>query len=144
VPSIEGLQIAGAFSFLDSEITDVLIPTNDVEEGKELAFAPEFSGNFSARYEWFVEGGSMAHVYGQITHTGKSRSDIIEMNAGDIDSSTVINVSTGISKDDWSLDLYVDNLTDERAEIANNFVNDVDRVTVIRPLTVGVRFGREF
>ena len=66
------------------------------------------------------------------------------MNAGDIDSSTVINVSTGLSKDDWSLDLYVDNLTDERAEIANNFVNDVDRVTVIRPLTVGVRFGREF
>lgn len=144
VPSIEGLRIAGAFSFLDSEITDVLIPTKDVEEGKELAFAPEFSGNFSARYEWFVEGGSMAHVYGQITHTGKSRSDIIEMNAGDIDSSTVINVSTGLTKDDWSLDLYVDNLTDERAEIANNFVNDVDRVTVIRPLTVGVRFGREF
>ena len=144
VPSIEGLQIAGAFSFLDSEITDVLIPTNDVEEGKELAFAPEFSGNFSARYEWLVEGGATAHVYGQITHTGESRSDIIEMNAGDIDSSTVINVSTGLSKDDWSLDLYVDNLTDERAEIANNFVNDVDRITVIRPLTVGVRFGREF
>ena len=144
LPNIEGLQLAGAFSFLDSEITDVLIPTNDVKKGSELAFAPEFSGNFSARYEWFVEGGATAHVYGQVTHTGESRSDIIEMNAGDIDSSTVINVSTGLSKDDWSLDLYVDNLTDERAEIANNFINDVDRVTVIRPLTVGVRFGREF
>ena len=86
----------------------------------------------------------MAHVYGQVTYTGESRSDIIEMNAGDIDSSTVINVSTGLSRDDWSLNLYVNNLTDERAEIANNFINDVNRVTVIRPLTVGIRFGREF
>ncbi len=144
VPSIEGLQLAGAFSALDSEITDVLIPTDDVKKGKELAFAPEFSGNVSARYEWFIENGAIAHVYGQVTYTGESRSDIIEMNAGDIDSSTVINVSTGLSRDDWSLNLYANNLTDERAEIANNFINDVNRVTVIRPLTVGIRFGREF
>lgn len=144
VPSIQGLQLAGAFSVLDSEITDVLIPTEDVKKGKDLAFAPEFSGNFSARYEWFIESGAMAHVYGQVTYTGDSRSDIIEMNAGEIDSSTVVNVSTGLSKDDWSLDLYVDNATDERAEIANNFINNVNRVTVIRPLTVGVRIGREF
>ena len=117
VPSIQGLQLAGAFSVLDSEITDVLIPTEDVKKGKDLAFAPEFSGNFSARYEWFIESGAMAHVYGQVTYTGDSRSDIIEMNAGEIDSSTVVNVSTGLSKDDWSLDLYVDNATDERLKL---------------------------
>lgn len=144
VPSIEGLQLAGAFSFLDTEITDVLIPTADVVAGKELAFAPEFSGNFSARYEWQVEGGATAHVFGQVTHTGEARSDIIEMNAGDIDSSTVLNASVGLSRDEWSLDVYANNLTDERAEISNNFVNDRDRLSIVRPLTVGVRLGREF
>ena len=144
VPEVDGLQISGAFSFLDSEITEVLIPTNDVVKGKELAFAPEFSSNITARYEWDANNGRMAYILGQVTYTGSSRSDIIEMNAGDIDSSTVLNVSTGLSTDEWSVALYAENLTDERAEVSNNFVNDRNRVTVIRPLTVGLRLGRSF
>ena len=50
--SVEGLTIAGAFSALDTEVTEVLVPTNDVEEGSPLAFAPEFQGNIRVRYEW--------------------------------------------------------------------------------------------
>ena len=144
VPEVDGLQISGAFSFLDSEITEVLIPTNDVVKGKELAFAPEFSSNITARYEWDAANGKTAYVLGQVTYTGSSRSDIIEMNAGAIDSSTVLNASTGLSTDDWSVALYAENLTDERAEVSNNFVNDRNRITVIRPLTVGIRLGRNF
>ena len=144
VPEVDGLQLSGAFSFLDSEITEVHIPTSDVIAGKELAFAPEFSANLSARYEWPTANGATAHVFGQAAYTGSSRSDIIEMNAGDIDSSTVLNVSAGISTEQWSVAVYADNLTDERAELANNYVNDRDRVTVMRPLTVGLRLGRNF
>jgi len=144
VPSFEGLQISGAFSVLDTEITDVLLPTSDVVVGRELAFAPEFSGNLAARYVWETGNGNSRHLAAQVTYTGASRSDIIEMNAGDIDSSMVLNVSTGMSRDNWSVDVYADNLTDERAEISNNFVNDRNRLTVIRPLTIGLRLGRNF
>jgi iron complex outermembrane receptor protein len=144
VPSVDGLQISGAFSFLDSEITEVHIPTNDVIKGAELAFAPEFSSNVSARYAWPVANGATAYVFGQATYTGSSRSDIIEMNAGEIDSSTVLNVSTGLSTDSWSVAVYAENLTDERAQISNNFVNDRNRLSIIRPLTVGLRLGRNF
>jgi hypothetical protein len=41
-------------------------------------------------------------------------------------------------------ELYVDNITDERGEISNNFVFDVERVTYIRPTTVGIRFKQNF
>ena len=53
--SIEGLTVAGAFSFLDTEVTEVLTPTNDVLQGSDLAFAPAFQGNIRARYEWDLE-----------------------------------------------------------------------------------------
>ena len=49
---IDGLTIAGGFSFLDSEVTEVLVPTNDVLLGSDLAFAPGYQGNLRARYEW--------------------------------------------------------------------------------------------
>lgn len=140
VEDMPGLEVGGAFSVLDTEITEVLIPTSDVVVGKELAYAPNFSANLRARYEWNTDGG-MAHIGGQVIYTGSSRSDIIEMNAGRINSSTVLNMATGITRDRWGVELFAQNLTDERAEVSNNFVNDVNRVTVIRPLTVGVRMN---
>ena len=54
--SVPGLTIAGAFSILDTEIKDILIPTNDVIEGEELAYAPGFQGNMRVRYEWDLSG----------------------------------------------------------------------------------------
>ena len=47
----------GAFSFLDTKITKVLIPTNDVKVGEPLAYAPSFQGNLRARYEWEIGDG---------------------------------------------------------------------------------------
>ena len=52
----ENLTIAGAFSFVDSEITrlnDQLVGIA-VPEGSELPFTPDFSGNLRARYEFDV------------------------------------------------------------------------------------------
>ena len=54
------------------------------------------------------------------------------------------NVRAGISNDSWVAELYIDNITDERAEISNNFVFDRQRVAVIRPMTVGLRYKLNF
>ena len=45
----QGLILSGAFSFLDTEITKALVPTNDVIVGQELAFAPGFQANIRVR-----------------------------------------------------------------------------------------------
>ncbi len=142
--SIEGLTVTGAFSFLDSEITEVLIPTDDVRLGDELAFAPEFQGNLQARYEWDLNNGMRAHVMPSISYSAESYSDIIRINRSRVDSWLMGSVTMGVSTDQWSAELYVNNISDERAEISRNFVFDQHRVNYARPRTVGLRVSYDF
>lgn len=144
-PQVSGLTVTGAISLLDTEITEVLTPTNDVAVGDELAFAPNFQGNLRGRYEWDVKGGDyLAHVQAQAVYSGESFSDIITINRLEIDDWFTLAAAVGISNDKWSAELYVDNITDERAELASNFVFDRARVTVNRPRTYGLRLGYSF
>ena len=66
---------------------------------------------------------------------------------------TILNLSTGVQGESWSLDLFIDNATDERAEISRNHENYWDpydvlfydtNLTVNRPRSIGLRFGYRF
>ncbi|MBN05382.1 TonB-dependent receptor [Ponticaulis sp.] len=147
--SINGLTVAGGFSFLDSEVTEVLTPTNDVLVGSELAFAPGYQGNIRARYEWDLEqtiAGSplTAHVMPQLIFSDSSFTDIIEINKMELDSYTTLGGTLGVTADSWSAELFVTNLTNEHAELSGNFVNDRERITPMRPRTIGVRFSYDY
>ena len=143
-PSIDGLTITGAFSILDTEITKVITPTNDVIKGDELAFAPEFQGNLRARYEWPLDSGLTAHVMPHITYSAESYSDIITINRDEIDSWVMVGFTAGVSADNWTAELYAENLNDERAELSRSFVYDRERVSYARPQTLGVRVSYDF
>jgi iron complex outermembrane receptor protein len=139
------LTVTGAFSFLDTEITEVLTPTNDVIKGDELAFAPGFQGNLRARYQWDVNSkGWIAHASASISWSSEAYSDIITINRDEIGSWGMAGISGGLASDTWSADLYVTNLTDERAEVARNFVFDRRAVTYVQPRTIGLRLGFNF
>jgi iron complex outermembrane receptor protein len=142
--SIEGLTLTGAFSFLDSEITDVLTPTNDVIKGDELAYAPEFQGNLTARYTWPLDSGLSAHVMPHVSYSSKSFSDVITINRDEIDSWVMVGFTAGVTGSNWTAELYAENLFDEKAELSRNFVFDVERVSYARPLTAGVRVSYDF
>lgn len=147
--SVDGLTIAGAFSILDTEVTEVLTPTNDVLVGSDLAFAPAWQGNLRARYEWDLDkqisGSSLvAHIMPQVVFSDDSVSDIIEINKADIDGYVTFGGTLGVTADQWSAELFVTNLTNEYAELSNNFVFDRERVTPLRPRTIGVRVGYDF
>jgi len=143
-PSIPGLTIGTSFSLLDTEITDKLIPTNDVRVGDSLAFAPELQFNANARYDWSLANGWGAHVMYNIAYSDESYSDIITINRDLVKGWTMMGVSAGVSTDDWDATVYVDNLTDKRAELTRNYVNDRPRVTYARPMTMGVRLSYKF
>ncbi|MFC4724156.1 TonB-dependent receptor [Glycocaulis abyssi] len=142
--TVPGLTVAGAFSFLDTEITRVITPTDDVTAGSDLAFAPSFQGNLRARYEWNTANGWTAHVMPQVIYSEGSRSDVIDINSADLDSYTVFSFSAGLAADQWRVELFADNITNERAQLSNNFVFDRERVTIMRPRTVGVRVGVQY
>ena len=140
----DGLTISGAFSFLDTEITKVITPTNDVRRGDSLAFAPEFQATLRARYEWEVGGNLLAHVMPHLTHSAESYSDIIRINRDRVDGWTMLGLTAGVSAENWSAELYIDNLNDERAEVSRSFVFDRQRVSYARPRTIGLRFSYDF
>lgn len=141
----DGWTVTGAFSLLDTEITKVITPTNDVRVGDELAFAPSFQGNLRARYEWdFDSKGWVGHVMPSVSFSSDSYSDIITINRDKIDSWFLAGVTAGITTDTWSAELVVTNLTDERAEVSRNFVFDARRISYVQPRTIGVRMSWDF
>ena len=60
----------------------------------------------------------------------------------------MVSASIGIQGDKWSLDLYGNNLTDERAEIDRldpGYPSSIDTTTAVnRPRSYGIRFGQKF
>ncbi|MGI9228240.1 MAG: TonB-dependent receptor domain-containing protein, partial [Gammaproteobacteria bacterium] len=142
--NIDGLTVSGAFSFLDSKITKKITPTDDVREGDELAFAPTFQGNLRARYEWPLGGVLTAHVMPHLSWSTKSYSDIITINRDQIEGWMMLGIAGGVEGNNWSGQLYIDNLTDENAELSRDFTYDLRRVTYAQPRTIGFRFSRDF
>ena len=141
----DGLTVAGAISYLNSEITRKITPTNDVRVGDALAFAPSFQGNLRARYEWELPGtGWMAHVMPMVNWSSDSYSDIITINRDLIGDWTMLGVTAGVAGDGWSVTVYASNLTDERAEVSRSFVFDTRHVTYAQPRTFGIRTSFDF
>lgn len=147
--SVDGLTIAGAFSLLDTEITEVLVPTDDVVEGSDLAFAPAYQGNLRVRYEWDLEqevaGQRLtAHVMPQIVFSDDSVSDVIEINKMDLDGYVTLGGSMGVTGESWGAEIFASNLTNEYAELSGSFVYDRERITPMRPRTIGIRVSYDY
>ncbi|MDA8808802.1 TonB-dependent receptor [Gammaproteobacteria bacterium] len=142
--NFNGLVVSGALSLLDTEITKSLVPTNDVIVGSELAFAPGSQANLTARKEWGMSSGNTGHWQLQMAMSEKSFSDIMAPNKAIQRSHHFVNMRYGMSNDEWTAELYIDNVTDKRAEISNTFVFDRSRLSVIKPRTLGLRYKKSF
>ena len=141
--SIMGLTLSGGFSVLDTEITDSFV-TNFVVEGEELAFAPELQATINARYEWDLASGKIAHVMLNGSYSDEVNTDIVAANSITLDSWSLWNFTTGITDDQWTAELYVENLADERAEISGNAIFNRERIPVSRAPLVCLRFASSF
>jgi iron complex outermembrane recepter protein len=54
---------------------------------------------------------------------------------------STFSTSFGVSKDDWRVEIFGDNLTDERPELYKNGNDGELRTTTSRPRTIGLRFS---
>lgn len=141
--AMSGLTISGAWSVLDSEITNVITPTGDVVEGDSLAFAPSLQGNLRARYEWGT-GDSTFHVMPSVVYSSSSQSDIIRPNRDRVSGYTQFGLSAGITGENWTAEIFGSNLLNSSGELARFFGNDRQRAVPVRPRTIGARIGYTF
>ena len=149
-------ELNGAVSFLSAELTsdywrsppdpaDLNPPPPDAPSGTKLPRVPETKWNLSTRYNW----DSNWYVQGTYIYTGDSYNTLFD--GGTIptqrltqDAYGVLHGAVGLSGDDWSAELYVRNMTDERGDVWINAVNWDSRVMINRPRTVGLSYRRNF
>jgi outer membrane receptor protein involved in Fe transport len=127
-------------------------PTAFAPSGIRLPTTPKFKANLTARYE-FALGGLESFWQGSLVHNGSSRSALLPIEAevlGDQDAYTLVDMSFGIGKENWEAELFVDNLTDDRASLYNYSECDVSVCgeivysVVQRPRTIGLKFTQKF
>jgi len=137
--------------------------------GTRLPITPKFKGNLSARYTWDMAGYE-PFIQGSVVHEGNRTTDLRTFEGGilgTMPSQTVFDLSAGIRKDNWTLNLYVKNLFDKRTEFgrytlcatavcgngnpADNdypapaeYANGQVYTIAGQPRTIGIRFSQEF
>lgn len=60
------------------------------------------------------------------------------------ESYSIVNVSTGVQKDNWGVEFFVNNLFDEDGIININTFDYTPKVSVTRPRTIGMRFRWDY
>jgi len=145
----------------DDPTDDFAVDGPEAPDGTQLPVTPKFKGNLIARYN-FQLGSLDAFVQGAAVYVGKRTSDLrlLERDIlGDLDAYSTMDLSAGVSRNSWTVSVYVNNVFDERAEISR-FTNCAESVcgasgvvpeypngqvyTVTnQPRTFGIRFSQE-
>lgn len=166
------LAISGGLALYDAKLVSNYckldfggnIPTTcsgselEAPSGTQLPITAKFKGNVTARYNFEV-GGNDAFVQAAVIHQGDRFSDLrlIERALmGNLDAYTLVDLSAGFKHNSWSLDLFLKNAFDERAQLGKfaacriqicggdgTTAGDIYTI-VAQPRTLGVRFSQEF
>jgi outer membrane receptor protein involved in Fe transport len=165
--------ISGALSITDAELSENYCGTTDAANnpitnckaplapsGQSLPVTPPVKGNITGRYEWTLSNGMDAFVQDSLVYVGRRTSDLRSLERSDLGpmpAYVAMDVSFGVSNDDFSASFFIKNLTDDRGEIyryaecpanvcATQKFNHLGNVYIvpIEPLTFGIKFGQKF
>ncbi len=157
----ENLDIGINGSWLDAVVEDEVAVSIVVPAGTRLPLSPEFKGSAYANYEWpinwFGGGANLAYVRLQWSYTDDMYNifEPLELYADGPSPQikqpayNIGDVKFGVNGDRWSVQLFINNVTDERAVLfANPFEFDYffgrGRETVNRPREYGIRYTQRF
>ena len=159
------LTFAGSYN--DAKLQTDFWRTKDLEEAGEPANAPAGTPMPNVP-KWQLTGilrsnfdiGSLPSFFqAAVAYTDKRWNDLDTTNVParrEMDNYTLVNLSGGIEKDNWTMTFYVNNLFDERAQIdiedpgyggLSNVIRPPGHAwTTIpnRPRSFGIRFGQRF
>ncbi|NCX77145.1 MAG: TonB-dependent receptor [Proteobacteria bacterium] len=104
---------------------------------------PELQWNLRARYD-FTIGTYPAYWQFGTKFSDDSYSSIVAQRRIKQDSYQLYDLAVGIENETWGAELFGRNLSDERAELFYNEMDDVPRVTTNRPRNIGLRVFYKF
>ena len=157
---VDNLLISATGAFYDSELKDDYsnfdaagnVVSVNAPKGTALPITPKFKGNLVARYGFNI-GDFDAHVQGSVAHAGKAASRLaLDANAiiGDIEANTTLDFSAGIARDSYTLEFFVQNLSNEDAALykTSQCAESVCGVQPYgvrpQPRTFGLKFTQKF
>ncbi len=142
----EQWTLSGALSYNDAETTgDFVLPTGrlPVPKGTELPNVPTWKGNISSRYEFKV---SDYNAYWQLTYSfsDESYNEIRPDSRTIQDSYGIANLRFGVDQGGWGIDAWVNNLTDEVAQLYVSARPYEPSTTTNRPRSFGAKYWKRF
>ena len=147
------LQIGGTFGYASAEISsETASAAGIIPEGAVLPQAPEFSGSIFAEYVHPVSENIEARfrIDGRYTDDRVNRVDVVGLPGTPLDSYSTVNALVGLEADDWSLNVYANNLTNELAELDGVLFDDGTVGNIVagyvrnRPRTIGIQVKKRF
>ena len=133
---IDNLTLTAAAAYTDASLTEpfcsdpTIVCTNagaNAHTGTQLPITPKWKVNATARYEWMIDDFS-AHAQGSLVHQSGVWPDLRTYAVGVFGTVnprelmgqtkpyTTLDLTTGIGRDNWNIELYVTNITDDHAE----------------------------
>ena len=151
---VRGLTVNSAFTYTHSRLTRVTTGVSNLRPvGSQLALTPELQANLGVRYEHEVANGVNGYVRLGAEAAGRMLSTI-DRGAdalgnplqGDyhLKPYQTYDAAVGVVRDNWTFELYGDNLSNTRAQLYANASDRVLRITTNRPRTFGVRFSTKY
>jgi iron complex outermembrane receptor protein len=146
--SLNGFRTGGWVSWNRARLTEAL-PDNSIvvgAAGERLPYSARFSANASIDYE-FPVGGLRGSVGADVSYVGRRLGTFVGdgFERQDFPSYTKEDVRAGLKTDDWSFDLYVNNLANKRGILGGGrgTLND-EAFTLIQPRTAGLTVAKSF
>jgi iron complex outermembrane receptor protein len=159
--SVSGTYVDAKTTTRFCESTETLTVTSTCGEdtlvapsGTKLPVTPDFKGNATARYT-FQAGNYDSFVQAAVFHQGSTTFGLEEVHnehVGDTPAFTTLDLSGGFGQNNWKLEAFIQNVTDERGQLGRfsqcndgiYYCNDHARVYPVKPQFFGIKFGQSF
>jgi outer membrane receptor protein involved in Fe transport len=148
--------LTGGATYTDATLTEDYIPDPanppTAFDGDQLPITPKFKANLVARYT-FNMGDSDSFVQASGVYNGSSWADLQRDDRaalGEQDAYTIADLSAGFARNNFSVEVYVNNVSDERADLykyaqcATGVCGTNPYIITNQPRTYGVKFGQKF
>ena len=134
----ESLELTIGTAYVDATLAED-VPNVSGEEGEHIPIVPEWSLNATADVQFSLPPGvGFASVSFQ--YIDGSWSDFDDSIRVRLPSRQLLSLRAGVRRDAWQLELYVDNLLDDRGVVFHT----IGRDSLTQPRTVGVRVQLRF